>query len=188
MNKIKDLSKNWRSIITSLFRNKRKDEYNWLGYRDFEWALKNNGFEIQNPPSTWELIYKQHEEDNLHYYAYEKQRILYDKTKTKQEYAKTKDYIKNNPTVLGLVEQKDIHDAERDYAKYEKMCDKLSEKNRLTIKEFVVLRNNPLQCRSFKILFIQPLGVYNIYYNDIARYANTNMRRLIELEFKEKWY
>lgn len=149
-------------------------------------------YEIYNPPfkDAELLILKQTAENKRHYDHYVATRTRHDRKVIRNDYAKTIDAIRDNPDLKDCVTPEDLAEIAAAYEEYEIECDKLGEKIRLTKEEYLIQQRNIIACIDFSDrMFIDiGLGFYQIFYEPAAKYANGDMNKMIEQEFKENWY
>lgn len=137
---------------------------------------------------------KQRHEDDKHYWDYESNRLTRDRQRIGANYFKTIKAINNKDFsyIKECVTPENLKEITEKYDKHVNMCKKLEEDFILTKEEFLIKENNPMHCVDFTAsldyINTTPMIVYNIYNDKTARYKNGNKQKMMEVEFKEKWY
>jgi len=155
------------------------DEKNWIVKGEFV------SFEEDTPI----LRFQQEQEDNEHYRKFERERLKEDSNMMWDNYMKTVEGIEKYSHMLKPVTEDNLLEYEDKYQEYIFKCKKLDVLTILTKEEFVTMNENPIWCRTFK--FRNPLSyahIYTIHNDKTAKYAGGDMYKMMEAEFKEKWY
>ena len=134
--------------------------------------------------------FKQEQEDQKHYQAYERERLMNDRQRIGNDWIKTKQALGKYPDLKNCVTSEKLDAITLKYEQYVKMCNKLEENLILDKDEFLIKEENPAFCVDFTgVMFLQkPVGCYNIYNTKTAKYYNGDMNKMIRDEFKDKWY
>jgi hypothetical protein len=132
--------------------------------------------------------FKQRQEDDRHYYAYEKERLDFERRVINNEWTKTVLSIGKYPELMDCITKKGLESITGEYNKYVFKCARLHILIPLTKEQFLVRKIFPAYCRSFNLLFPKCMMQYTIYNKETARYVNGNMLSIMQEEFEKKWY
>ena len=155
---------------------------------DKNWMFGNELISFDEDTEYLKLQQKQ--EDTKHYNEYESKKLLRDSARLAKEYFQTLRAINEYPNLKDCVTDETLDEITEAYEQYIKKCDKLNENFRLTKEEFLIKEKNPVYCVDLRDIGMKwgDGGLYYIYNQKTAKYANGNMDKMLEAEFKEKWY
>ena len=165
--------------------------------------LKHRKWKRERSPEAYErliepeddtlLRLKQQQEDFNHYSHFAQQKREDDYNRLSKEYLKTHEFLRSEYgkkksllTVKDFATRQMLESKEK-YDQYDKMCDELLFAPRLTFEEFYVKEKNLLHC--VEVQLIRPFrAIYQIHHPASAKYAEGDMRKKMEEEFKKEYY
>jgi len=146
-----------------------------------------NGKLISFDDDTPLLRLEQDMEDNRIYREYERNKLTSDRNHIGQMFLSTIDFIRKHPNIISTentyFRKEEIKER---YIKYVNKCKKLDEILVLDEDEFIINQNNLIFCGTIKnpSYFGQ---IYHIHNDRTAKYKG-DTTKLLEEEFKSKWY
>jgi hypothetical protein len=173
-------------ITNKLLAPKSSRKSDIIRIDDKNWIVNNKfvSFEEDTPV----LRMQQEQEDRNHYFNYMSERIMYDTKRVSDEFFKTTKAIHQHPDLKDCITPEKLLSISDKYEKYLFMCKKLNANFFLTNEQFLIKEENPIYCGEFSMFFPKPMPGYIMYNPKTAKYANGDVYKLIEAEFKEKYY